>query len=806
MADQNNNVIYNIKDYSLCNNNFIVAGKMAFSKNDLCNLLESQFEYYHYRIHKNTEYIFFGDLDKWEKSISEFIDFLRKFLKEYYNLKFDKRTFKYTQNDKNDNSYHYSIPKWHCKTEKLKEIHQNFKKWLPQELQKSIDTTIYSEHWFRCPNQYKGGDIKKEKGKHIIKEGNIIDFIVDYIPDKSIDINYNDYLGISKKKVNEKEENNNIMEIDIRNNNLTLNNYNTNNELSNILYKPNTCRMIFDECYKQERFENYDYWISVGMALKNSFPDENIALDLFNYFSSKGSNYKGFDDVNSKFVSFVKMKNGYTFATIYYYAMEDNKPKLIDIVSKDELELDEVNFCELIKVLAGNRFIYQNNGENYTLYCFNGRFFEKDTIPLKKFISYDLHEFMKKILVELYWKHPSFMKYKNKISKLRTSGYKTKLIETYKELGVDNSINFDSKWWLYAFNNKVYDLKTGEFRDLHYEDYISMTCGYDWIEPDINDVKCVEELITKIMPIEEERKLYLQLLATGLEGKCLEKFIVFNGNGRNGKGMLNDLFLEALGEYGMIGNNSILFEKSKTGANPEKAMIHKKRLVVFREPPEKKKFENSVVKELTGGGKISARGLYDTDTQKELNLTMIIECNKRPLFSEDPQEADRQRIIDIKFRSTFTLDNNELNNEEYVFKANPEFKTENFKIKYKYALLKILFNVHRDYYNNNSNLNIPESIKNRTNDYLEKSCGLLQWFKQHYDKNNNNYISLNDVYTEYKKSEYFKNLSRNDKLNKSDLVDYFKKNIFLKKYYKARHNNIRNVLIGWNKKEINEDE
>lgn len=797
---------YNISNYSLYNKEQISSAKKSFSVKDLCELLETKNEYYHYRIHKNTEYIFFGDLDKWEKSIYDFIELLRKFLKDYYNLKFDKRTFKYTQNDKNANSFHYSIPKWYCKTEKLKEIHQNFKKWLPKELQKSIDTTIYSEHWFRCPNQYKGGDNKKEKGKHIIKSGNIIDFIVDYIPDKSIDINYNDYLGVSKeKKGKPSESNNDIMEIDLRNNNLEINSYNSNNELSNILYKPNTCRMIFDECYKQERFENYDYWLSVGMALKNSFPDENIALDLFNYFSSKGSNYKGFEDVNSKFVSFVKMKNGYTFATIYYYAMEDNKPKLIDIVSKDELELDEVNFCELIKVLAGNRYIYQNNGENYTLFCFNGKFFEKDTVPLKKFISYDLHEFMKKILVELYWKHPSFMKYKNKISKLRTSGYKLKLIETYKELGVNNSINFDSKWWLYAFNNKVYDLKAGEFRDLHYEDYISMTCGYDWVEPDEQDVKYIEELIAKIMPIEEERKLYLQLLATGLEGKCLEKFIVFNGDGRNGKGMLNDLFLEALGEYGMIGNNSILFEKSKMGANPEKAMIHKKRLVIFREPPEKKKFENSVVKELTGGGKISARGLYDTNTQKELNLTMIVECNKRPLFSEDPQEADRQRIIDIKFRSTFTMNNDELNDEEYIFKAKPECKTENFKIKYKYALLKILFAVHRDYYNNDNMLDIPEIIKKRTNDYLEKSCGFLQWFKQKYVRtgNNTDYVSLKDIYADYRKGEYYINLTRKEKRehNKSYVVDYCKKNIFLKKDFRSRVGDAKTILINWTKQE-----
>lgn len=122
------------------------------------------------------------------------------------------------------------------------------------------------------------------------------------------------------------------------------------------------------------------------------------------------------------------------------------------------------------------------------------------------------------------------------------------------------------------------------------------------------------------MPIEEEKDALLQILATGLEGRCLEKFIIQNGAGGNGKGVINDLFLASLGNYGFVGNNSVLFEKSKTGSNPEKANLHKKRYVVFREPAEKNKFENSVVKELTGGGNFSARGHYETNTEKRIKF------------------------------------------------------------------------------------------------------------------------------------------------------------------------------------------
>ena len=140
------------------------------------------------------------------------------------------------------------------------------------------------------------------------------------------------------------------------------------------------------------------------------------------------------------------------------------------------------------------------------------------------------------------------------------------------------------------------------FRDYQYDDYISTTTGYDWREPTKEEENTMTNLINIIMPIEEERELYLQILSTALDGRCLEKFIVFNGSGGNGKGMINDLLLLALGQYALIGNNGILFENSKTGSNPEKANMHKKRIVLFREPPEKNKFENSIIKELTGGG------------------------------------------------------------------------------------------------------------------------------------------------------------------------------------------------------------
>jgi phage/plasmid-associated DNA primase len=114
-------------------------------------------------------------------------------------------------------------------------------------------------------------------------------------------------------------------------------------------------------------------------------------------------------------------------------------------------------------------------------------------------------------------------------------------------------------------------------------------------------------------------------------------------------------------------------------------------LVIFREPAEKSKFENSIIKTLTGGGRFSARSLYDNNTEKILHNTTFVECNNKPKFAEEPKVADLERLIDIYYRSTFTGDPNLIDESNRVYKQDPSLKNANFQQQHKCALLKIIF-------------------------------------------------------------------------------------------------------------------
>jgi phage/plasmid-associated DNA primase len=763
---------------------------------------------YHLRIHNNTNYIFFGDIDNLNLSFDEWARDLLLFLENRYGISITIENISYTSNESKRGSYHYSVPLLFTSCEKLKEIHNNFNEEYKEKYfvesngkrKKCIDLSIYSEHWFRLPNQSKEDN---KNAIHTIIKGNMIDFIVSHIPENSLDI--------TQKIINIKKNNNATkIESQYKLENIKPNNqkiYNHNNHKF-VLYKK-----FFDECYQQGRFDDYEDWIGIGMALKNNYG--NSGFELFDYFSSKGTNYEGTVKTMKKYTSFKENdEKSKSIGIIYEFAKQDNKKKYIKILRDDEFTFTETYFCEKILELVGDNFIYIESGENnYKLYCYNGYYWKNDDTLLKKYISTEFFDYNKEFIDTVYKKHNSYKKLKAQLNSLKKLYYKKILVETYKEYG-KKVINFDTKWWLLGFENCVYDLKEGVMRNYQKTDYISVTTGYDWVEPTLEEIDKINNIIIKIMPDKDIRNLYKQILCTSLEGRALEKFIIFNGYGRNGKGLIDDLLLLALGNHGINANNSLLFEKSRTGSNPEKANLHKKRLVIFKEPPAKNKFENSMIKELTGGGKFSARTHNEKETEKLLFGTMICECNKKPLFAEEPTNAEIDRLIDLHFGSTFTSEKENINEEEHVYEAVKEYKELPFQHKHKYALLKILMESYKEYQLNNYNFIIPKIIKERTIEYLESNCQLLEWFKEKYElvegNDKNIFISIKSIYDAFKTDAYYDNLTKYEKrkMNYKYFLNYFSQNIITKKQFKARYvicnNNMKteytNVLLKYNDK------
>ena len=157
------------------------------------------------RICSDKNYIFFGDCDKFNGSFDEFAELLIDFLKKHYRLHVTDDDISYTENEGVDGSFHYSIPKFYASCKKLKEIHEKFYekhtdifcKNEGKKATKVIDTSIYTNKWFRYPSQKKENT---EGVRHIIKRGEMVEFVVEHIPKKSICIDEKDYIGENNNK------------------------------------------------------------------------------------------------------------------------------------------------------------------------------------------------------------------------------------------------------------------------------------------------------------------------------------------------------------------------------------------------------------------------------------------------------------------------------------------------------------------------------------------------------------------------------------------------------------------------------
>lgn len=174
-------MLYRVNEYSSTDDKFLNTG-VRYSLEGLIEELKKD-NYYHFRIHRNGNYILFGDIDGYIGTIDNLKGTICDFMKNRYNVKIEYSDIKYTKNNSKEGSYHYSVPKYWCSGRKLKEIHSNLKKII-----KAVDRSIYSEHWFRCPNQSKGNKSRKDNNKHIIVEGVMKDFVVSHIEKGSINI------------------------------------------------------------------------------------------------------------------------------------------------------------------------------------------------------------------------------------------------------------------------------------------------------------------------------------------------------------------------------------------------------------------------------------------------------------------------------------------------------------------------------------------------------------------------------------------------------------------------------------------
>jgi len=470
---------------------------------------------------------------------------------------------------------------------------------------------------------------------------------------------------------------------------------------------------------------------------------------------------------------------------------------------------------DIFKIIFGDRFFLFDN----IFYCYNGIYWEKENkqnsiinnfidkdyyrILIDNIINYEkefmdnaINDGMEKSLIKAHTE--LIAKQKKSLLSLRSINYREGLVKDIKNKLYRDDIVFDKNPYLFCFKNKLFDLTKNKFIKPKPEYYISMTTGYNYVDLDDETkddlISELNKIIDTIFFQKDLKQLYLTILSTGMCGVPLEKFIISNGSGGNGKGLINELAQKTIGDYAYILPSSIILNNLKTGGNPEIFNMNNKRLVICREPDFKFKINCATIKELVGGTELNARTLYSDKTTTNLCMTFIMECNEKPKLNETSDALSR-RIIDIPFKSRFVDKKvyDKLTDEQKINTSitNSYYKTIDFKEKYKLILFLILKDYFYEYYKT-KDLMITDEIVNRNEEYMKESDEMICWLSENYEttSDNNDVIDLKTIYNKYRLSDKYMNSSKEDKrmFSYKKFIKDISNNPFLKLYFRKKEN------------------
>jgi P4 family phage/plasmid primase-like protien len=237
--------------------------------------------------------------------------------------------------------------------------------------------------------------------------------------------------------------------------------------------------------------------------------------------------------------------------------------------------------------------------------------------------------------------------------------------------------NMDTNRYLLCFNNGVVDFVNKVFREGYPEDYITKTTRINYIEhneSDENWKKTADELnkfMTTLFPIKDLFRYMWDHLASCLIGTNKNQtFHVYHGSGSNGKSLLVDLMSATLGDYkGTVPITLVTDIRGKIGGTSDEVLKLKGvRYAVMQEPSKGVKLNEGIMKELTGGDPIQARGLY---SESEIFVPQFKLCvGTNNLFDIDSNDDGTwRRIRKCTFPSKFVDEGEHYEDDTpYVFK------------------------------------------------------------------------------------------------------------------------------------------
>ena len=211
---------------------------------------------------------------------------------------------------------------------------------------------------------------------------------------------------------------------------------------------------------------------------------------------------------------------------------------------------------------------------------------------------------------------------------------KMHMIDEFKKYVIVKHGEFDKEDMLLNTESGYVDLSNGELHDHDIDKKFSHQTLAEY--SDNVDAPLWEKFLNQIFNNDEELIHYVQkAIGYSFTGSVDEQCLfILNGRGRNGKSVFSNVVSDVAGNYAKQMNvQTIVAKKNQSGsANSDIARLEGARIVTSSELNEGDRFDESLVKQLTGGDKILARFLYGSEFEYKPKFKIWMATNHLPII------------------------------------------------------------------------------------------------------------------------------------------------------------------------------
>lgn len=196
--------------------------------------------------------------------------------------------------------------------------------------------------------------------------------------------------------------------------------------------------------------------------------------------------------------------------------------------------------------------------------------------------------------------------------------------------------DLDRHPWLLNCKNGTLDLRTGVLQEPDPEDYLTQQIEVEY-DPRAEAPRW-EQFVKEIFNGSENLANYLQeVIGYALTGDTSEQiFCILWGSGSNGKSILLDLLSNLLGPFAKdAAANSFMDSKMSESTRNDLAALKAARLVTISETNEGQALDESLVKKVAGGDRITSRFLNNEYFTYTPQFKIFMATNNRPVIRGD---------------------------------------------------------------------------------------------------------------------------------------------------------------------------